>query len=83
MPSVRKHQATERERAHEARPGGVDPPLDQRRGGEGKDDREADIAEIEQRRMDREAGVLQDRVEVAPLEGRGRQARERDWRSGG
>ena len=44
---------------HEARPGGVDASADQRRRREGEDDREADIAEVEQRRMDREAGVLQ------------------------
>jgi hypothetical protein len=42
----------EGERPDEARPGGVDPALDQRGGGEGIDDREADIAEIEHRRMD-------------------------------
>ena len=42
-----------------------------------KADREADIAEIEQRRMDGEAEILQDRVEVAAFERRVRQARER------
>ena len=67
----------QREGPHEARPGRVDAALDQRRGGEGEHDREADIAEIEQRRMDREAGVLQDRVEIAALERRRRQPLER------
>jgi hypothetical protein len=61
----------------EARPGRVDAAFDQRRGGERKDDREADIAQIEQGRVDREAGVLQDRVEVASLERRGREPLER------
>src|ERR1700677_3601396 len=65
------------ERPHEARPGRVDPALDQRRRSERIDDREADIAEIEQGRMDREAGVLQDWIEVASLERRGREALER------
>ena len=67
----------ERERTDEARPGRVDAALDQRRGGERIDDREADIAEIEQRRMDREAGVLQNRIEVASLERRRREPLER------
>ena len=34
MPSVSKLQATQREGPDEARPGRVDPPLDQGRGGE-------------------------------------------------
>ena len=72
MPSVRKHPGDEGEGPHEARPGGVDAAFDQRRGGEGEDDGEADIAEIEQRRVDGETGVLQDRVEIAALERRGR-----------
>jgi hypothetical protein len=46
--------------------------LDQGGDGEGEADREADIAEIEQRRMDREADVLQERIQVAPLERRRR-----------
>ncbi len=52
-------------------------PFDERRGGEGEDDGEADIAEIEQRRMDREAEVLQHGIEVAPLERRRLETRER------
>jgi hypothetical protein len=66
-----------REWPHEARPGCIDAPLDQRCGGEGIDNREADIAEIQQRRMDREARVLENGIEVASLEGRGRQTLER------
>ena len=59
-----------------ARPGGVDAPADERGGREGEDDREADIADIEQRRMNREARVLQDRVEIAPFPWRLRDARK-------
>jgi hypothetical protein len=55
-------------------------PVDQRGDGEGEGDREADIAEIEQRRMDREADVLQDRVEVAALERRRDRAARTGWR---
>src|SRR5580704_4889405 len=62
---------------HEPRPGRVNAALDQSRRGERIDDREADIAEIEQRRMDGEAWVLEDRIEVAPLERRGDEALER------
>src|SRR5580700_3501283 len=60
----------EREGSDETRPGGVDPAFDQRRGGEGEDDREADIAEVQKRRMNGEARVLQDRIEIATLERR-------------
>src|SRR5271155_4611783 len=63
----------EREGPHETRPRRVDAALDQRRGGERIDDREADIAEIKQWRMDRQAWVLQNRIEVAPFEGRRRE----------
>ena len=72
-----EHPGHQRPRPHPARPGGVDAAFDQRGDGEGERDREADIAEIEQRRMDGEAGVLQDRIEVAALERRLRQAQER------
>ena len=77
MPSVRNIQAQQRPRPHPARPGGVDAAFDQGRDGEGERDREADIAEIEHRRMDREAEILQDRIEVAALERRLREAQER------
>ena len=71
MPRVRKHPGGQRPGPHPARPGGVDAALDQGGDGEGEGDREADIAEIEQRRMDREADVLQHRVEVLPSTGAG------------
>ena len=52
-------------------------PSMKRRNGERERDREADIAEIEHRRMEREAGVLQDRIEIAALERRIGDAQER------
>ena len=67
---MEKAPGDEGEGPHEARPGRIDAAFDQRRNGERIGDREADIAEVEQRRMDRETGVLQDRVEVAALERR-------------
>ena len=73
----KKAPGDEGERPDETRPGRIDAALDQRRRGERIDDREADIAEIEQRRVDREARILEDGIEVASLEGRGRQALER------
>src|ERR1700729_2855825 len=67
----------QREGPHEARPGRVDAAFDQRGGGERIDNREADIAEIEEGGMDCEARVLQDRIEVASFEWRGREPLER------
>ena len=61
-----------------ARPGGVDPALDQRGDGEGVGHREADIAEVEHRRVEGEARVLQDRVESRwPSAGAVAEAQER------
>ncbi len=70
MPPVRNIQASQRPWPHPARPGGVDAALDEGGDREGKADREADIAEIEQRRMDGEAEILQHRVEIAALDRR-------------
>ena len=72
-----KDPGRERPRPHPACPGGIDAAFDQRRGGERKGDREADVAEIQQRRMHREPGVLQDRIEIAAFERRLREPRER------
>ena len=77
MPSVRKHQAASVQGRMKRAKAASMPAADQRRGRQRKDDREADIAEIEQRRMDGEAGVLQDRVEVSAFDRRRRQPRER------
>ena len=62
--------------AHPARPGGVDPALDQRGDGEGVGHREADVAEVEEGRVEGEAGVLQERVEVVAVGGRDGEAQE-------
>ena len=64
-------------RAHPARPGPVHPAFQQGRDGEGERHREADIAEIEQRRMEGEAGVLQQRVQARAVERRRPDARKR------
>ena len=80
MPSGEEHPGGERPRPHPARPGGVDPALDQRGDGEGERDRAADIAEIEERRMDGEADVLEDRVEVVALDRRRDRAGRTGWR---
>ena len=74
------HPGAEHPRPHPACPGGIDAAFEQRCDGEGEGDREADIAEIEERRMKGEAGILQDRIEVAALERRVRDAQETDWK---
>src|SRR4029079_8800792 len=66
-----------RPRTHPARPGGVDATLDESSKREGKGDGEPDIAEIKQRRMNRETDILQDRIEVAAFEWSLRQPQER------
>ena len=77
MPSVRKHPGgSVQGRTQRAQAASMRPSISAR-DGEGEGDREADIAEIEQRRMDGEAGILQERVEVLPLERRRAQPRER------
>ena len=64
------HPGGESPRPHPARPGGVDTPVDQRGDGEGEGHREADIARVEERRVEGERGVLQHRIEALPVEGR-------------
>ena len=46
------------------RPGLVETPLEHRRAGEGEGHREADVAGVEHRRMDREREILQHRIQV-------------------
>jgi hypothetical protein len=65
-----EHPGRQRPGPHPAAPGGVHPPLDQGGDGEGEGHREADVAEVEERRMEGEARVLQERVQVLPVEGR-------------
>ena len=50
---------------------------DKRADREGESDREADIAEVERRRMEGQAGVLKQRIEAPALRRRRREARER------
>ena len=61
-------------------PGGIDPPLDQRRDGEGEGHGEADITEIKEGGMEGEAGILQQRVEPVAV---GRHRDEPEKRVGG
>ena len=77
MPSVRNIQATSvHGRTQRAQAASILPSISAAIGKRERD-READIAEIEQRRMHREADVLQDRVEIASLGRRLRDAQER------
>ena len=78
MPSVRHIQAASVHGLHPARPGGVDATVDQGGDGEGERHREADIAGVEERRMEGERGVLQDRVQPLPVERRRIEPDERD-----
>ena len=62
--------------SHPARPGRVDAALDQRRDGEGKGHRQANIAEIQHRRMEGQPRVLEQWVEIGAVQRRRRQPRE-------
>src|SRR5690606_17262802 len=68
----------QRPRPHPARPGRIDAPLDQRGNGEGEGYRQADIAEIEERRMEGEPRILQQRIEPVAIERDGVQPPDRD-----
>ncbi len=72
-----EHPGEQRPGPHPARPGGIDPAFDQRGDGEGKGHRETDIAEIEEGRVEGEARVLQQRIEIVAVEGRVDETRER------
>src|SRR5260370_15709684 len=61
------HPGGEQPRPHAASPGGVDTSLNQSRDRERERNREPDIAEIEQRRMESEAKGLPDRSKNAAL----------------
>ncbi|GAB5377817.1 MAG: hypothetical protein AcusKO_42790 [Acuticoccus sp.] len=70
MPAVRKAQAASvHGRTHRAHAGSTRA-LDERGHGEGEHDRETNIAEIEQRRVERQTDVLQQRVEILAVERR-------------
>ena len=79
-PDGERAPCEQRPRPDPACPGRVHAALDQRGDGEGERDREADIAEIEEGRVEGEAGVLQQRVETLAL---GRRRGKPDERVGG
>ncbi len=65
-----EHPRRERPRANPPRPGSFKLAFDQSGDGKGERNRAADIAEIEKRRMDREAYVLEDGGQIRALERR-------------
>src|SRR5215467_15645546 len=71
-----KHPGKQRPGPHPTRPGSIDAAFDEGRDREGERDREPHIADVEQWRMDGEAGILQDWVEVAALDRRRLEAEE-------
>ena len=83
MPSVRHIQAASVHGRTQRAQAASMPAFDQRGDREGEGDREADIAGVEERRMEGERGVLQHRVQALPVDRRGHQPQERDWRWGG
>src|SRR6516164_6279513 len=64
----KEHPCGERPRPDPSCPGSVDTPLNQRRNRKRKGNRKTNIAEVEQRWMDSEADVLQDWIQITPLE---------------
>ena len=72
-----EHPGGERPRTDPARPGGVDLAFDQSRRREAERNRKPDISEVEERRVERETGILKQRVQVVPVERRGFDPRER------
>ncbi|MPN04570.1 hypothetical protein SDC9_151811 [bioreactor metagenome] len=65
-----------RPRPRPARPGGIELTGEEGGDGEGVGHRETDVAHVEQRRVDDQAGVLQQRIKVAAFGGCGQQAFE-------
>ena len=83
MPQRQEGPGRQRPGPHPAAPGGVDAAFDQRGDGEGVGHGEADIAEVEQRRMEGEAGVLQDRVQPLAVQPAAARPGRRGWTSPG
>ena len=67
MPSVRKTQATVVQGRDQRAQAASSRPDEQRRDREGEGDREADVAHVEHRRVEHQARVLQQRVQVAAV----------------
>src|SRR5437588_25204 len=61
-------ECTEVRTPERARPAGADPPSDEGGDREGRGGQEADIAAIEERRVEGETRVLQQRIEVAAVD---------------
>ena len=72
-----EHPGGRRPRTHPAGPGGVKTTGDERGDREGERHGEAHVAQIEERRMEDHARVLQQRIEVRALGGRREEAQER------
>ncbi len=68
-----EHPRRQRPRAGKTGERAVQTPAQQRGDGEGEGHREADIAHVQQRRVENQPRVLQQRVQVAPLHRKGRQ----------
>ena len=62
---------------HPSGPGGIDPTFNQSCNGKGKGNRKADIAHIEEGRVNGEGEILQNRIEPAAVHGRLRQTLKR------
>ena len=75
MPMVSRLQAASVQGRTQRAQAGVDPALDQRRDREREHHREADVARVEERRMDGERRVLQQRVERVALRPADRRSR--------
>ena len=77
MPMVRRLQAASVQGRTQRAQAGVDPALDQRGHRQREHHREADIAGVEERRMDGQRRVLQQRVERVALDRRVGQPQQR------
>ena len=69
MPQRQRDPGDQHEGPRRARPAALRPPM-QRRGGIGERRRQPDIAGVKHRRMHREAGILQQRIEARAFERR-------------
>ena len=82
MPRVERYPGDQRPGPHETRKHRVDTARNQSRRRERVSDRKSDIAEIKQRRVDGEARILEERVQIIALRRRSGDAARRDSMSG-
>ena len=73
----KRHPGGQHPRPHPARPGRISAAFQQRRHGKAEGDGKADIAQVQQRRMEDEAGILQQRVQFRAVERHREQALKR------